>query len=80
MHREGNPGNVLLTSRICLQNWTALLDNLFGQPYWTALLETLLDNLIGQPYWTALQTTRCDTIFIRIYIDAPPGVPGVSKN
>jgi hypothetical protein len=30
--------------------WTALLDSLIRQPYWTAVL----DSLIGQPYWTAL--------------------------
>ena len=27
-----------------------------------------------------IHTARCDTILIQIYMDAPPGVPGVSKN
>ena len=41
-----------------------LIDSLIGQPYWTALLDSLieqtyytdliLDSLIGQPYWTDL--------------------------
>ena len=30
--------------------WTALLDSLIEQPYWTALL----GSLIPQPYWTTL--------------------------
>ena len=25
-------------------------------------------------------TARCNTIFVQIYMDAPPGVPWVSKN
>ena len=27
-----------------------------------------------------IHTARCDTILIQIYMDAPPGVPGFSKN
>ena len=27
-----------------------------------------------------IHTARCDTIFVQFYMDAPPEVPGVSKN
>jgi hypothetical protein len=37
-----------------------------------------------QPVWTLfcwiLHTAGLDTIFVQIYMDALPGVPGVSKN
>ena len=44
-----------------------------------AYLEALLYpfNVI---FITDTHTAGSDTIFIQIYMDAPPGVPGVSKN
>ena len=27
-----------------------------------------------------IHTARCNTIYVQIYMDAPPGVAGVSKN
>ena len=30
--------------------------------------------------WYTIHTAGLDTIFIQIYIDMPPGVPGVSKD
>ena len=34
-----------------------ILDSLIGQPYWTDLLDSLMNSLIGQPYRTALLVT-----------------------
>ena len=44
--------------------------------------QTVVDIELHKPAVTdeSGHTARCNTIFVQIYMDAPPGVPGVSKN
>ena len=72
-----------LTVSACLRSYTWLMhssSNLFMEFVQLTIDGTDLVWSWKTTWWYNLHTAGSDTFFIQIYMDAPPGVPGVSKN